>query len=282
MSKERKQNERNISQTRAAESITVNVKDARKQTLPRATIIAAIITAIAFIAAAFVPGLFPFSLKSEHNIADTPADKPIEESGELTASEPSDLVAQTTSVETDNNNGEHIEELPIRERQAPDTIVEGPKTAGFPSQPASAQFSNSFLRVIPTSIAITSNKRSVRISTEFHNLTNEPLLLGFIKPVGPLETAALSDAGDNFRYNSITGLSTIHNQTSARSDANNYTSIDPNSHAVVIWEFGTHSNDEVQGSEFSFSGHLFRLNDSGAKRVSVGLSGVRANKLAGQ
>jgi len=149
---------------------------------------------------------------------------------------------------------------------------------GFGAQRSDVFFKNSFLHVVPTSISVSTDKKTVRVATDFRNLTKDPLLIGF-KSQSHLFIAALDNTGDNLIGNDVAGLTKIGTAEIIRSDPDRYTVIEPGSLAVVIWEFisAPPQREKITGREFSFSGELFRLTDKGSKQFSVGLSGVEAN-----
>jgi curli biogenesis system outer membrane secretion channel CsgG len=127
-------------------------------------------------------------------------------------------------------------------------------------------FQNNFLRVMRKSISRSEDKKRVNLVLQFENLTEEDLLISLKQKGANL----LDDKGATFSLEVLNGIEDMH--PNYRNNKESYTLFTPKSKSIIVMVFV--SNQESQGSTFSFSAYCYRYIDKSADQFSVGIANM--------
>lgn len=148
---------------------------------------------------------------------------------------------------------------------------------GLVNQPSSVFYKNDMLHVFPTGVIVDDERRNVRITTQFRNLTNAPLYLGHSGriPSRYTDEGASTELGDFFDL-SISGIAQVQH---SHNNKNSYTLIEPNSHINVLWETKLKGivTNSIKGSDLTVRSKFSAYTQTGVKRFSVQLTGIKLN-----
>lgn len=165
-------------------------------------------------------------------------------------------------------------------QQSSNSLTGGNVEQGIISQPSNVYFKNDILHVLPSGVVISDDRRGVTVTTQFRNISNEPLYLGHNYRGGRrggTDEFISTELGDQFRLR-ISGIAQIIRNNSMR-DKDNYTAIEPNSHINVVWNAQLVGNisQSIKGSTLTIRAEFFSNTQSGVKEFPVQLSGIKLN-----
>lgn len=140
---------------------------------------------------------------------------------------------------------------------------------GFSVQRSDVYFKNSFLHLVLTGVAKSEDSRRIQFSTEFRNITDNPI---YIATRGDRAVAVISNAGEQFHSSGRPVGLIVNGYRNGTTELNDYTKIDPGSHATVL--VGFRSTSKITGTEFTLAFDLFRLNGNRVEKTTAGLSRI--------
>lgn len=152
---------------------------------------------------------------------------------------------------------------------------------GVIHQPSNVYFKNNFLHILPSGVVIGDDRRSVRITTQFRNLTNDPLYLCHSARTNrrnSSDTHVSTELGDSFRLR-LSGIA--QNQRNCGRDKNYYTVIEPNSYINVVWDaqldtqFTGNMSESIKGTNLTIRSEFSALTQAGIREFSVQLAGIK-------
>ena len=134
-------------------------------------------------------------------------------------------------------------------------------------------FQSDSLRVTAINVVVGDAKRSIRVTTQFQNLTDEVL---YLADHGLEQEVASTEVGDAFGRIELENIKRI---ASLRSDtydmANNYTPLNAQSNIFVVWNIPMKSSsDRLRGKRLNLRSEILTLTDSGPERVPIQLEDI--------
>lgn len=149
---------------------------------------------------------------------------------------------------------------------------------GSLQQPSNVYFKNKILYVIPTGVVKLDDKKGFRITTQFRNLTNEPLsIASYYNDARSSPAFASTELGDFFNLR-ITG--TNYYQSFDTNDVRYQapcTVIEPNSFINVIWDVYTDSPTSIKGSNLTVRSNFINCTGPNSVEFAVQLSDIKLN-----
>tara|TARA_R110002012_G_scaffold208038_4_gene378073 strand:+ start:9046 stop:10026 length:981 start_codon:yes stop_codon:yes gene_type:complete len=114
---------------------------------------------------------------------------------------------------------------------------------GVINQTSEVFFENGFLRIEPTAVILSEDKKSFTVTTEFQNITNEPLLINQV--LSHQETLATTKHGDEFKELQVSTVR-VANSIGAN-NPDRYTRIEPGSSVTAVWKDTTRNRRSIVG-----------------------------------
>lgn len=180
------------------------------------------------------------------------------------------LAAAAASIDRDQN----IDNLMQQSSNSNSGTLMGAKQGSL-QQPSNAYFKNKILHVIPTGVVKLDDKKGFRITTQFRNLTNEPLSIANHATDDNYPSAfASTELGDLFRLK-ISGTDWYYRNGSNIHYQSRCTVIEPNSFINVIWGIYTDSPNSIKGSNLTIRSNFANCSDS--VEFTVQLSDIKLN-----
>ena len=149
---------------------------------------------------------------------------------------------------------------------------------GSLQQPSNVYFKNKILHVTPTGVVKLDdkidNKKGFRITTQFRNLTNEPLSIAS-SISDPSPAFASTELGDLFKLE-IAGTNKYF-WSGGSIQHRGCTVIEPNSFINVIWDVSTDSPTSIKGSNLTIRSNFITCTGSNSVEFTVQLSDIKLN-----
>lgn len=156
---------------------------------------------------------------------------------------------------------------------------------GESQKSSNSYFKNKLLHVISTGVVKHDDKKGVRITTKFHNITNEPLYISLPNKgqgsngYAPHVAFASTELGDLF-YLQISGLrpSPADFRWEVYGGKETCTVITPNSFINVVWDLRLQNTyTPIKGSDLTISSDFYNCKDDKPQQFTVQLSGIKLN-----
>lgn len=137
-------------------------------------------------------------------------------------------------------------------------------------------FQSDTLKVAAINVAVADTRKSIRVTTQFTNLSDEVLYLadhGMESEVGSTEAG---DAFGNIQLDNIKRIASLRPDT--YDIKTNYTPLNPNSKMFVVWNIPMRNHsDRVQGKRLNLRSEILTLTSNGPESIPVQLEDIPIN-----
>ncbi len=182
---------------------------------------------------------------------------------------------------------ETVEEL-MRQSARPSSSAGQPvaSSSGIQVQRHDVYFQNSALNVMPKSVRISDDKKTISLALQFRNVLNENIYIGAEQGVNGIHVSMMSNNGEVLTLsgrNGLFGLSSVWPGMNREKEISKYTAIGAKTQTLVIFRFEFKGRSypyrlkEIKGKNFSFSGKFLRYTNKGLSRMSIGIPNMSVN-----